>query len=110
MKWEEERAARRPSLAGGEGDGGGVTGAEALRHAAAGRTLVEGGVVLAGGEGEEIDQTEGVEGAQPEGRPGFVGWSGRKLVPNDLVPCLDRQSPSCVTLDARCLAWYNLIK
>ena len=82
MRWEEGRAARRPSLAGGEGDregvSGGVTGAEAVHH-----EVVE--VILAGGEGQAIDQTEGGEGRQPGGHPGFVGLSGRKLSPNELV-------------------------
>lgn len=85
-KWEEEQAARRPSPAGveggGEGGSGGVTGAAASHHVAAGRAPV-GGAVLAAGRGEGISQAWGAGGAQQGGRPGFVGLSGKKLVPNE---------------------------
>lgn len=80
MKWDEERAPQNPSLAGveeaREGVPGGVTGVEAVHH-------VEGEVTLAGGEGQEVHQTEGGEGGQPREHLGFVELSGRKLVLND---------------------------
>ena len=83
MKWEEEQ--RRPSLAGveGGGEGGsGATGAGATHHVAAGGAS-GGGEGLAAGSGEGISQAGGPGGAQQGGRPGFVGLSGKKLMPNE---------------------------
>lgn len=85
MRWEEERACKKPLLAGVEEDQEGVsggvnTGTEAVHHA-------EGEVTLAEGEGQEVHQTEGVEGGQPGEHPGFEGLSGKRLVPNDFHFC-----------------------
>ena len=85
MKWAEELAARSPSPAGGEGEGeggsGGVTGAEDAHHVAAGRILV-GEAGLEEDRREGISQAGGAQGAQQGERQGFVGLSGKKLVPN----------------------------
>ena len=86
MRWAEELAAKSPSLAGAEGDGegesGGVTGAEDAHHVAAGRILVE-EAVLAEDRREGISQAGGAVEAQQGGPQGFVGLSGKKLVPNE---------------------------
>ncbi len=87
MRWAEEQAIRRPSLAvsAGGAQGGGQIGVDEAGdfHLVAAEAILVGEVGFAGGLGEGINQ--GLEGAMVGVhlmvRQGFVGLSGRKHVP-----------------------------